>query len=357
MRQAPFEAAHAPEWAEYRALLGVLEGRGRWRARGPAADAARFPALYRRLCAHYALARTRGYGPGLIDELHDLVQRGYPYLYRRRGHWLKAALGFMAADFPRTVRRQWRVAALAAALLVLPGLAMGLACARDAALIGSLLDAEQVAELESMYETGARPPGRLPERAAATDFMMFGYYVMNNVGIGFRTFGAGVLFGLGSAVILVYNGLFIGAAAGHLTRLGLGANFWTFVSGHSPFELTAVALCGAAGLLLGRGLLAPGRRTRAAALRAEAREAVVLAGGAGLMLVLAAVLEAYWSAGAAAPGVKIAVGVLGWVAVGLYLAFSGFRSESDSRSGPGAESGAVTVARIGRPTGGHGHGP
>ena len=60
--------------------------------------------------------------------------------------------------------------------------------------------------------------------------------------------------------------------AGHLTRLGIRANYWTYVSGHSPFELTAEALCGAAGLLLGRGLLAPGRRTRAAALRAEARE-------------------------------------------------------------------------------------
>ena len=47
---------------------------------------------------------------------------------------------------------------------------------------------------------------------------MFGFYVMNNVGIGFRSFAGGIFLGLGSALILVFNGLFIGAAAGHLTH-------------------------------------------------------------------------------------------------------------------------------------------
>ena len=249
MRQGPFEATHTAEWADYRRLLTALEDRGR----DPSPDLmARFPTLYRRLCAHYALARARRYAPGLIAELHDLVRRGYPHLYRRRSAWLAPTLGFMAADFPRTLRRHARVCALAAALFFLPLLVMGLACGQDGELIYSLMDAAQVAELESMYDPAGGKPGRVSERQADTDLRMFGFYVKNNIGVGFRTFGAGLLLGLGSVLILIYNGLAIGAAAGHLTRLGFGATFWPFVSSHSPFELTAIAISGAAGLLLGR---------------------------------------------------------------------------------------------------------
>ncbi len=188
MRQRSFEAAHAAAWADYCRLLSALEGRGR--DPPPELPLALFPALYRRLCADYALARTRRYSLGLIGDLHDLVRRGYPHLYRRRNAWWALALGFMAAGFPRTLRRHARVCVLAAALFFLPMLVMGLACGRDGELIYSLMDAPQVAELESMYDPSVGKPGRAPEHRADTDFMMFGFYVKNNIGTGFCTFGA-----------------------------------------------------------------------------------------------------------------------------------------------------------------------
>ena len=69
--------------------------------------------------------------------------------------------------------------------------------------------------------------------------MMFGYYIKNNIGISFRTFAGGMLFGLGSVFFLVYNGLAIGATAGHLTQAGFASTFYPFVAGHGSFELTA----------------------------------------------------------------------------------------------------------------------
>jgi uncharacterized membrane protein SpoIIM required for sporulation len=135
-------------------------------------------------------------------------------------------------------------------------------------------------------------------------------------------------------MFLILNGVFSGALAGHLTRLDFGSTFWPFVSGHAPYELTALAVSGAAGLLLGKALIAPGPRTRLAALRLNARDAVVLAGGAALMDVLAASIEAFWSAGGAPAGVKYAVGALGWVLVGLYLGLAG------RGAGPGEDRGA-----------------
>ncbi len=175
-------------------------------------------------------------------------------------------------------------------------LGMALGCYQDVELIYSLTDGESVARLESMYDPTNRKPGRDAWRQSDTDFAMFGFYVMNNVGIAFRTFALGLVVGVGSLFILVFNGLMIGAAAGHLTTLGYGETFWPFVSGHAALELTAIAISGAAGLLLASALLAPGQRRRRDALRENAREAVKLVNGALIMLVLAALVEAFWSA-------------------------------------------------------------
>jgi len=329
MRQQQFERANEPLWAEYRLLLQRLEqgprgrGRGRWQATGrlpPEVPVERLPKLVRTVSAQYALARSRGYSPGLVGELHQLVRRGYRQLHRVRPQWPALVRRFVLGGFPRALRREAAAFWLACALLFGPMLAMGLACLQDPALIHTLVDAGQVAELESMYDPANERLGRQADDAVA----VFGFYLRNNIGVAFRTFASGLLLGIGSLFLLVFNGLFIGAAAGHLTGLGMGEAFWSFVSGHSALELTAIAIAGAAGLLLARGLLAPGRQTRAAALRREALGAVPLISGAVLMLLVAAVIEAFWSAGTAVdPSVKLAVGALGWLLVGAYLLLAG----------------------------------
>jgi uncharacterized membrane protein SpoIIM required for sporulation len=308
MKQDAFEAAASPIWTDYRAMLDALENPRRRRSHVPTLTS--FPQLHRRLCSDYALARSRRYSPGLIAELEVLVRRGHRQLYRRRSAPLRSVLDFMASRFPRTLRRHSAVFWIAAALFFLPMMGMGIAVHQDA-------------DLESLYDPGRHTPGRAGERQADTDVAMFGFYVMNNVGIGFRTFAGGLILGLGSLVILLVNGLSIGAVAVHLTRLDYGGTFWPVVSGHGPFQLTAIAICGAAGLLLGQALLAPGQRTRLAALRANARDAVILVGGAAVLLVFAAVIEAFWSAGPAPSALKYGVGVVGWVLVALYLALAG----------------------------------
>ena len=317
MKQAQFEAQQAPLWAQYRELLEALERA--WPRRRPALDWHLFPSLFRQLCSHYALARVRGYSPGLVDELHDLVQRGYRQIYRARHHWTGATLEFLATGFPRALRRQAGAFWLAAALFFGPMLAMGLACHVQPNLIYSLLEASEVMALEVMYD----PANDRPGRPADSDFAAFGFYVMNNVGVAFRTFAGGLLFGLGSLFFLTFNGLVIGAVAGHLTQLGFGATFWSFVSGHSALELTAIVISGAAGLRLAAALLAPGRRRRLDALRYNAREAVQLVTGALLLLVAAAAVEGFWSATPAPAWIKYLVGGGGWGLLILYLTLAG----------------------------------
>jgi len=322
LRQQAFERQHEAFWDGFRALLDDLERVPRRRRLDSAAHA-RLPADYRTLCTHYALARSRGYSPLLVAELQHLVRRGHSRLYRRQGNWLWLAIAFVAGGFPRALRAQARYLWLALILFAGTGLLSGLWCFADGESIYSILGEEQIASMEAMYEPDNERPGRSVERSAETDFVMFGYYIANNIGIGFRTFAGGILFGIGTLFLLVYNGLVIGGVAGHLTAIGYRDTFWSFVSGHGAFELTAIAICGAAGLRLAQAVLAPGQYRRGRALALAARPALDLVMGAALMLVVAAFIEAFWSSSGVAYGIKYAVATLFWLLVLAYLGLAG----------------------------------
>ncbi|MEJ2632236.1 MAG: stage II sporulation protein M [Acidihalobacter sp.] len=321
MKQEQFVQGRRPAWELLRRLLDQLEKPSR---RREAAPLEQLPELYRQVCADYALARHRSYSSALVDELHGLTLRGHRQLYRRKSLWWWRAVRFVRSEFPRTLRRNARLFWLASALFYLPAVVMGGLCYHDGDFIYTVMSSKQVSRMEYMYDPANSKLGRSQARESSTDVQMFGYYVWNNIGIGFRTFASGIVFGLGPLLLLLFNGVTIGSVAGHLTQLGFLGTFWPFVAGHSAFELTAICISGTAGLMLARALLAPGRRSRAEALRAEAHEAVKLVMGAALMLLVAACIEAFWSGdGAIAPPVKFAAAALLWLAVILYLSLAG----------------------------------
>ncbi len=319
MKQSLFESRHQPQWQAFAEQLKQLE-----QGKAKAGDIADFPHQYRRLCQHLALAQERGYSSYLVDPLQQLALRGHQQLYRHRSQLAANVLSFVLADFPRLVREQWRFVLIASLLFFgsLVGIALLVYLFPD--LIYSIVSPQQVAEMQGMYDPDASRLGRAAERASSEDWMMFGYYVMHNIGIAFQTFAAGLLFGLGSVFFLIFNGLIIGAVSGHLTEIGYGQTFWSFVIGHGAFELSAIALAGAAGLQLGWALIAPGHLTRGESLRLAAHKSVQMLCGVMVFLLIAAFIEAYWSSTTAiAPWIKYSVGTALWLLVAAYLSLAG----------------------------------
>lgn len=324
MKQAAFEKQHLAAWRRFSRLLDAME-----RNKLPSKDNSTFASLYRQICQHQALAEARGYSSQLIERLQQLTLRGHQQFYRHRSHLGARSIAFLLGGFPHLVRNQWRFV-LAAALCFYGGLlAMGLLVFLQPELVYSVISPEQVRAMESMYDPDASRLGRFAERASSEDWLMFGYYIMNNIGIAFQTFASGLLFGLGSLFFLLFNGLMIGAVGGHLSQIGYGEPFWSFVIGHGAFELNAIVLAGAAGLQLGWALLAPGRYSRSEALRLAARLAIQLLCGAALFLFIAAFVEAYWSS-MTWPGAtfKYLVGAGLWLLVFGYLAFAGRKNHA-----------------------------
>lgn len=318
MSPQEFVRRHEADWQALEASLAP---------KAAPADACALPERYRQACHHLALARERHYPPALVERLNRLVVKAHHRLYQSRQPFTGLVVAFLLRDFPALVREHAGLFWLSA--LVFYGAFAGLALAVwfHPSLIYSVVDASQVREFEQMYDPARRTIGF--QRDGASDFLMFGYYIRHNIGIGFQTFAGGMLAGVGSLVILLFNGIAIGAVAGHLTRIGYTETFWSFVCGHGAFELTAIVLCGMAGLMLGKALIAPGNLHRSEALKRQARVAVKIIYGATLFLVLAALLEAFWSSSTAIPPpLKYVVAALLWSGVTLYFLLAGRTREA-----------------------------
>jgi uncharacterized membrane protein SpoIIM required for sporulation len=324
VKQQDFEAAHAVRWQEFSDWLdaGRTPRKTRARAAARAMEPTEVPARYRELCQHLALARDRQYSAELIERLSRLALAGHQRLYGAHGDARSQVAAFVLGGFPSAVRARWPFVLVACLLFFGPLLALTGALQRYPDFAYVVIPPEQVEGFAEMYGEGAEKLGR--KREAGDDAVMFGFYIWNNVRIGFQTFAGGILFGLGALFYLLFNGLYIGTVTGYVVYAGFATNFFSFTSGHSAFELTAIALCGAAGLRLGYGLIAPGRLRRGDALRLAAREALPVVIGAAGMLVLAAAIEAFWSPRTEfPPPVKYAVGAALWLVTLAYFAFMG----------------------------------
>ena len=319
MRQEHFIARHQAEWQAFDAWLDARGGRPRrarvdrdWRGM----DDSAVPAAYRRLTQQLGLARRRGYSPQLVDRLQALVQRGHDVMYRPAPPRWRRSVEFLLADFPRLVRAERGAMAAALLMFALPLVLSYVAVQVRPELIHTLFEPVQLAQMEAMYDPAASKLGR----DSGEDLQMFGFYVMNNVSIGLRSFASGLLAGIGPVLVLGMNGVMIGGMASHLQGVGLGDPFWRFVAGHGAFELTAIVIAGGAGLRLGLGVLAPGRRRRVDALVEGGRRGARLALGVFAMLVVAAFIEAFWSSiGWIPAAVKFGVGGALWLLVLLWL--------------------------------------
>ena len=320
LNQRAFEQQHEAAWEQLEVSLNALESRKPFAK--SRVDNSELPTLYAALCQQHALATSRGYSPALTSRLHSLITRAHHQLYKHRGHVLARMAQFFGGGFARAVREQSKLFTVSCLLFFGTAIICGLLSAWSTDFADLFMGSKQRFALERMYDPSRgsiRPEGFESD----TNLYMFGFYIMNNIGIDFRVFASGILYCVGSVFFLVFNGLFIGAAAGHLTGIGYTDTFWGFVAGHSAPELIALCISGTAGLMLGMALIKPGRQTRRLALTRAARKAVPIIIGAGLMTLLAAFIEAYWSSKDLPLNIKVIVGSVIWVLIIAYLALAG----------------------------------
>ena len=309
-----------PVWNAYQGLLDRARREGL--SALPEKEVSRFAGLYREVAADLARARTYGGSPALLYLLERSVGAGHNLLYRPPRRSWKKLVEWCRAGFPSLVRRRWRPIALAAALFYGPAIVSFAIVRSDPEVGHELLPAVLIVRAEEAAEKEKHGEGYVEVRDAMMP-QMAGDITVNNVSVTFATFAGGILAGLGSLLLLVFNGIHLGSAAGYFAAHGQSLHLWTFVVSHGALELTAICIAGGAGLWLGSAMVLPGRLTRGQALVERGRESVSLIAGTTMMLILAGTIEGFVSPSALPREIKFAFAALMAVLMVLYLCFAG----------------------------------
>jgi uncharacterized membrane protein SpoIIM required for sporulation len=271
--------------------------------------------LYQQTSTHLSHVRTERADPALVARLTRLVATAAGVIYSTRARSLAGAGRFFTTTFPAAVWHARRFVLAAAALLLVPALAVGAWVATsDAALDAAGPDAVREAYVEDDFEAyySSAPAGQFATQVT-----------VNNIQVSILAFAAGVLLCVVTAFILAFNGANVGVAAGLFAAAGEQPKFWGLILPHGLLELSAVIVAGAAGLALGWAIVAPGDRRRTEALAEEGRRAAVVVLGLILAFVVAGTIEGFITPSGLPTWARVAVGTSAFVAFWTYVLLLG----------------------------------
>lgn len=257
---------------------------------------------YRQVLHDHALAAARWPGTGVAARLRRLALEGAYRLTSGEGAGHRRR-GFFTDRFPRAFRAH--LGPLAVAVALFAGAAvLGLLLATVRPGMGAaFLGPEALAGLrdgklwtESLVT--ATPPA-VSSSGIAT----------NNVSVALTAWAGGALAGLGAFYVALLNGFMLGAIVGVTLHFSMAQELLGFVAAHGPLELTLIVVSAAAGLGIGRALVAADDRPRSEAVPEAARQSLILMLGCLPWLIVLAVVEVLLSPSPEMPvALKVAVG-------------------------------------------------
>lgn len=269
-------------------VRGAVLQLGEWRDLGR---------LYRIHAARLARERQRDDDREVVRHLNALCVRAHTLLTVPAAVEESLAANFVGR-LSAALGRTWRVQIAAWALLFL-GMALGAAlssadpAARQALIPASLgYDSGRIDRLAVSEQARLEFLARR-ETPASVNALFGSFLFVNNTRVGLLSFATGILAGIPTILLQLYNGMMFGAFASIFLHGASTVPFLAWILPHGIPELTAITWCAAGGLMLGRAVAAPVRRRRGEALRQTLDSAVLLVAGAVPLFVLAALIESY----------------------------------------------------------------
>jgi uncharacterized membrane protein SpoIIM required for sporulation len=290
-----FSAAEQPLWQELEGLLQRIESDPGFKM--SLQQAQRLHYLYERASADLGKLVTFSSEPELRRYLESLVARAYSEIHetRSRDRSLRPLAWFLHT-LPQTFRRHvkafWLSVAITVAGCVFGGFAMALDPEAKPAVMPEMFSnhlgdpADRVREEES-----ARDDRYAGQRARFSAFLM-----QNNIGCAIKALALGMTYGIGTIVLLFYNGVILGVVATDYVMAGQTKFLLGWILPHGVIEIPAILIAGQTGLVLANALIGWGRRERLRArLRAVASDLTTLIFGVAIMLVWAGLMESFLS--------------------------------------------------------------
>jgi uncharacterized membrane protein SpoIIM required for sporulation len=323
-----FVATERPHWTQLERLLDKLEEDPNLRM--TLDELRQFHLLFERASADLARISTFSAEPATRRYLENLVARGYGEIHETRERQRRIRpLQWFFQTLPQTFRRHIKAFYLSVAI-TLAGCAFG--------GFAIALDPESKPALMPFSHLLQDPAQRVAEEESATSDRLSGrkssfstYLMTHNIKVSIFTLAMGMTWGVGTIILLFYNGIMVGAIAVDYARAGQTKFLLGWLLPHGAIEIPAILIAGQAGLMLALALIGWGKRVPLRArLREISQDLVTLIFGVGLLLVWAGFVEAFLSQyhEPVIPYMaKIAFGLVELILLFLFLSRSGLKQE------------------------------
>jgi uncharacterized membrane protein SpoIIM required for sporulation len=291
LRSDRFRLEREGEWQRLEAIVKRMEGGGLRRVDDE--DLLALPTLYRTAASSLSVARETSLDAATLAYLEALVQRAWFQVYGPRKGFFAWFREFIFGGWSRAVREIWLDVCIALFVMV------------AGAVVGWLLvaqDTDWYYRLVPLDLADTRVPGASREELLSTldiensagGLSAFAAYLFNNnAGVCIMAFALGFAFGIPSLLLLIHNMAMLGAMLWLFHDAGLTVEFSAWLSVHGTTELFGILLSGAAGLHIGRSMAFPGNRSVLEAASTSGQRAAIVMVGVVIMMVVAAMLEAF----------------------------------------------------------------
>ena len=274
--------------------------------------------LYRSAASDLSRARAMRLGFDVTAYLNNLVVKGHNQVYQSPRNRMEDFWHFLWFTFPAIFRNNIVYVVVSFALGIIPFIGTFTTVVNNVNFAHmETLDGHPLVtdELFSYVENKKLWTDVVEGESPAAS----GFIATNNIKVSLMAFAAGLTV-IGTIYILVTNGMSIGATFAVCHLHGMAGRLGAFVAPHGVFELSAIFISGAAGLMLAKGLLFPGAYRRSDSMKLMAREGSILFLGCVPLLLIAGSIEGFVSPRTdLAPEYKIAVSLATLSMLLLYL--------------------------------------
>jgi uncharacterized membrane protein SpoIIM required for sporulation len=243
---------------------------------------------YQTLTADLARARSLGASRQTIDQLNRIAVAGHNLLYGQIRLREKKSQTPWFGRFAATARKYAWAVVLSAAMFFGSAAVSFVAVEFYPHLGYDLLD-DGFLEFDPASEENLH---NIPSLARP---VVSSLIISNNIQVTLLAFGLGLTAGIGTSLLLIFNGIHLGSVAGWMTLQGNQRALWGWIMPHGATELLAICLAGAAGYMLAGAIVAPGQLRRATALKKVGGDALAIELGCMVMLVIAGLIEGFIS--------------------------------------------------------------
>jgi uncharacterized membrane protein SpoIIM required for sporulation len=282
--------------------------------------------LYQRASSDLARLATYSAEPETRSYLEGLVGRAYGELHETREKRRPVRLWqWFFNTFPQVFRMHFNLFLLSAGIMLAGSSFGGFAIAVDERAREILMPFPHLltppSERVAIEERGGHDPVAGHKATFSSQLMT------HNTKVSILTLALGMSWGIGTVLVLFYNGVILGAVAVDYILAGESLFLMGWLLPHGSIEVPAILIAGQAGLILAKALIGNGDRSSLKQrLRIASGPVVHLIFGVALLLVWAGTIEAFFSqyhAPIIPYPIKIAFGLTQLILLFVYLGWAG----------------------------------